>query len=129
MSTANKTKIYSTDTGGVLIILQYLEGVGWHTTHGGEFYVFEHDQWIPYDHIGYARYLEREGLGKFTIGDKHKILLNSRWKTIDRYGLYKYADEQENTLIGEMVLDPEWDEVLTQVLRDKLYAQEHGQLP
>ena len=125
-----KAKIYESKDGGVLVILQYLNG-NWYTTHGGDFYVFDglRSQWLPYDHVGFYRWLQRNELARFSIGTKHEIRSGRRWKKVDQYGIYKYAESLPEVRLGSMVDDIEWNAIMAQVLEDMVYAKQHGQLP
>jgi hypothetical protein len=125
-----KAKIYESQDGGVLVILQYLNG-SWHTTHGGDFYVYDgaRSQWLPYDHVGFYRWLQRNGIARFSVGAKHEIHSGGRWKKVDQYGLFKYVESLPEVRFGSRVTDTEWDAIMAQVLDDMVYAKEHGRLP
>ena len=122
-------KIYRSSDDGIQVILQQNKGGEWYTVHGGDYYVLINGQWLPYDHIGFVRWLEAKDLGTFAVSDEHAVYYESQWRTVDRYGIAKFAEQHPDILLGSMVTDEEWDKIMAQVLEDMLYAKENGKLP
>ena len=122
-------KIFRSADEGVQIILQVLDGVGWYLAHGGDFFIREaNGEWLPKDHIGFGRWLKAKGLGRFSIGAEHEVLFDGEWILVDRYGLYAYAETLPDVMLGSMISDLEWNEIMGEAIAEKRLMESLGRM-
>ena len=87
-------KSFSSDWGnpedaprrGVLVVVNEDKEVGRVIYHAGDFYVWNHDEWLPVDHYGFMDYLLEPG--------SYKVVLFGRMTTREKmHEAYKQAFE------------------------------------